>query len=67
MTRPRLRLLSTPLRIENHTPLYVDVDSAQLWNLVNDNTVHLILRKPALQELARRRDPHLMDYCESLL
>ncbi|MFW9810335.1 MAG: hypothetical protein ACFFE6_13235, partial [Candidatus Thorarchaeota archaeon] len=25
------------------------------------------LRKPALQELARRRDPHLMDYCESLL
>ncbi len=67
MTRPRLRLLSTPPRIENHTPLYVDVDSARLWNLVNDDTVHLILRKPALQELARRRDPHLMDYCENLL
>jgi hypothetical protein len=67
MTRPRLRLLSTPPRIENHTPLYVDVDSARLWNLVNDDTVHLILRKPALQELARRRNPHLMDYCETLL
>ncbi len=67
MTRPRLRLLSTPLRIDNHTPLYVDVDSARLWHLVNDDTVHPILRKPALQELARRRDPHLMDYCESLL
>jgi len=67
MTRPRLRLLSTPSRIENHTPLYVDVDSARLWNLVNDDTVHLVLRKPALQELARRRDSLLMDYCEELL
>lgn len=67
MTQPQLRLLSTPSHIENHTPLYVDVDSARLWNLVTDATVHLILRKPALQELARRRDPHLMDYCENLL
>ena len=67
MTRPRLRLLSTPSRIENHTPLYVDVDSARLWNLVEDNTVHLILKKPALLELARRQDSLLMDHCEQLL
>lgn len=67
MTQPRLRLLSTPSHIENHTPLYVDVDSARLWNLVEDNTVHLILRKPALLELARRQDPLLMDYCEKIL
>ena len=67
MTQPRLRLLSTPSHIENHTPLYVDVDSAQLWNLVEDETVHLILRKPALLELARRQDPLLMDYCEKLV
>ena len=67
MTKPRLRLLSTPSHIENHTPLYVDVDSAQLWNLVEDETVHLILRKPALLELARRQDPLLMDHCEKLL
>ncbi len=67
MTQPRLRLLSTPSQIENHTPLYVDVDSAQLWNLVEDNTVHLILRKPAMLELARRNDLLLMDHCEKLL
>jgi len=67
MTQPRLRLLSTPSHIENHTPLYVDVDSARLWNLVEDETVHLILRKPALLELARRQDPLLMDYCEKLI
>lgn len=67
MTQPRLRLLSTPSHIENHTPLYVDVDSARLWNLVKDETVHLILRKPALLELARRQDPLLMDHCERQL
>jgi len=67
MTQPRLRLLSTPSHIEHHTPLYVDVDSARLWNLVEDETVHLILRKPALLELARRHDLQLMDYCEKLL
>jgi len=67
MTQPRLRLLSTPSYIENHTPLYVDVDSARLWNLIEDETVHLVLRKPALLELARRQDPPLMDHCEKLL
>jgi hypothetical protein len=29
--------------------------------------VHLVLRRPALAELARRNDPDLMDYCETLL
>jgi len=67
MTQPQLRLLSTPSHIQNHTPLYVDVDSARLWNLVEDDTVHLVLRKPALLELARRHDLLLMDYCEKLL
>lgn len=67
MTHPQLRLLSKPLQVKDHTPLYVDVDGARLWDLVNDNTVHLLLRKPALLELARRNDPDLMDYCEQLL
>ncbi|MFW9964154.1 MAG: hypothetical protein ACFFCX_11350 [Candidatus Sifarchaeia archaeon] len=67
MTQPRLRLLSTPSHIKDHTPLYVDVDSARLWNLVEDESVHLVLRKPALLELARRQDTLLMDYCENLL
>ncbi|MFX1560069.1 MAG: hypothetical protein ACFFBL_05750 [Promethearchaeota archaeon] len=57
----------TPSHIENHTPLYVDVDSARLWNLVEDNSVQLILKRPALLELARRQDPLLMDHCENLL
>jgi len=67
MTLPQLRLLSRSFQVKDHTPLYVDVDGARLWDLVNDNTVHLLLRKPALLELARRNDPNLMDYCEQLL
>ncbi|MHA3964107.1 MAG: hypothetical protein AM325_011285 [Candidatus Thorarchaeota archaeon SMTZ1-45] len=38
-----------------------------MWNLVEDESVHLILRRPALLELARRHDSHLLDYCENLL
>ena len=67
MTQPQLRLLSTPSRLEYHTPLYVDADGAWLWNLVEDEKVHLILKKQALLELARRKDPSVMDYCETLL
>lgn len=67
MTSPQLLLLSKPTPVEDHTPLYVDIDSSQLWELVNDEQVHLVLRKPALLELARRKDIDLVDYCEQLL
>ena len=67
MTQPQLRLLSRPSLREDHTPLHVDIDSARLWDLIFDEKVHLVLRRPALAELARRQDPKLMDYCEDLL
>ena len=67
MTQPQLRLLSRPSLPENHTHLHVDIDSARLWDLIFDERVHLVLRRPALNELARRQDPKLMDYCEELL
>ena len=67
MTQPQLRLLSRPFLSEDHTPLHVDIDSARLWDLIFDEKVHLVLRRPALAELARRQDPKLMDYCENLL
>ena len=67
MTRPQLRLLSRPSLSEDHTPLHVDVDSARLWDLIIDEKVHLVLRRPALIELARRKDPKLMDYCEDII
>ncbi len=67
MTQPQLRLLSRPSPSEDHTPLHVDIDSARLWDLIFDEKVHLVLRRPALLELARRQDSKLIDYCENLL
>ena len=67
MAKPQLRLLSRPSINEDHTPLHVDIDSARLWDLIFDEKVHLVLRRPALLELARRQDSKLMDYCEHLL
>lgn len=67
MTQPQLRLLSDSSSVEDHTPLYVDVDSSRLWDLIRDERVHLVLRRPALLELVRRKDSDLIDFCESLL
>ena len=64
---PRLRLVCHPPSRPEHTPLHVDTDRAQLWELVNDETVHLILKASGLMELARRRDPEVLDYCKNLL
>jgi hypothetical protein len=64
---PQLRLKSRPPSRPDHTPLHVDTDRSQLWELVEDTSVHLILREPALLELARRKDTKLYEYCESLL
>ena len=64
---PRLRLVCHPPSRPEHTPLHVDTDRAQLWALVNDEEVHLILRAPGLIELARRRDPDVLNYCKKLI
>lgn len=64
---PQLRLLSHSVSSENHPSLHSDVDSARLWDLLRDSSVHTVLKKSALNELSRRRDPDLMDYCQSLL
>ncbi|MCK5238126.1 MAG: hypothetical protein KAR33_01190 [Candidatus Thorarchaeota archaeon] len=64
---PRLRLVCHPPSRPEHTPLHVDTDRAQLWELVNDEDVHLILRVPGLIELARRRDSDVLNYCKRLI
>ncbi len=68
MTRPQLILsVCHPSQPPAPTPLHTDTDRTKLWELVKDETVHLILREPGLLELARRRDPELLDFCENML
>ena len=66
-TKPQLRLVSHPSSRPEHTPLHADADRTQLWELVRDQDIHLVLRAPALLELARRRDPDLLSFCDSFL
>jgi hypothetical protein len=65
--QPQLRLVCHPASRPEHTPLHADADRAQLWKLVRDRTSHLLIRAPRLLELARRRDPDLISFCEGLL
>ena len=66
MTRPTLCLFTrTP--IQDSIPMHTSAGNAQLWELVTDKKIHLILREPAMQELARRKDTGVMNLCEELL
>jgi hypothetical protein len=38
-----------------------------LWDTVKDNSLHIILREPALLELARRQEPGVLSFCDKLL
>ena len=66
MTAAQLRLTSQPPPMP-YPPLHADTPTVKLWQLVRDDTVHLILREPSLLELARRRDPELLPFCEKIL
>ena len=67
MSRPRLRLVSNSNLIESEIPMHTSSDTAQLWELVKDKSVHCILQEPAIMELARRNTPGIFDCCEDLL
>lgn len=44
-----------------------DTLTESLWDTVKDTSLHIILREPALLELALRKDPGVISFCESLL
>ena len=46
---------------------YNGSSSDDLLKLVHDPSVHLFLRAPVFMELARRREPRVLDICESML
>jgi hypothetical protein len=38
-----------------------------LWDTVRNSELHILLREPALIELARRKEPGLLSFCEHLV
>jgi len=66
MNRPRLRLHSRPQSDDDRTSLHAQTSSAQLWELIRDEDIHLLLREPAMIELAHRNEPEILEFCEKL-
>ncbi|MFW9767657.1 MAG: hypothetical protein ACFFF9_15855 [Candidatus Thorarchaeota archaeon] len=44
-----------------------DTLSESLWDTAKAEDLHILLREPALLELARRREPGVLSYCDKLL
>ncbi len=44
-----------------------DTLTESLWDTTKNHTLHIILREPSLLELARRKDPGVIAFCEQLL
>jgi len=49
------------------TPSLQETLTESLWDTVKDESLHIILREPALLELARRQEPGVLSYCDRLL
>ena len=49
------------------TPSLQETLTESLWDTVNDSSIHILLREPALLELARRKEPGVLSYCDKLL
>lgn len=52
---------------EYFTPALQETLTESLWDTVKDSSLHIILREPALLELARRQEPGVLSYCDKLL
>ena len=52
---------------EYFTPALQETLTESLWDAVKDSSLHIILREPALLELARRQEPGVLSYCDKLL
>jgi hypothetical protein len=49
------------------TPSLQETLTESLWDTAKDESLHIILREPALLELARRQEPGVLSYCDKLL
>ena len=67
MSRLLLRLVSNPNVTASKIPMHASSDTAKLWELVKDKSVHFVVQEPAIMELARRNAPGIFDCCVGFL
>jgi hypothetical protein len=52
---------------EYSAPSLQETLTESLWDTAKDESLHILLREPSLLELARRREPGILAYCDKLL
>lgn len=67
MKRHQLTLVSLDVTLDDTTMPYGDTLTESLWDTVKNNSLNIILREPALLELAIRKDPGIIAFCDYLL
>jgi hypothetical protein len=46
---------------------FANTSSESLWDTIINSELHILLREPALMELARRKEPGILSFCENLV
>ncbi|MFW9803478.1 MAG: hypothetical protein ACFFFC_12535 [Candidatus Thorarchaeota archaeon] len=46
---------------------FSNTSAESLWDTVKNSELHILLREPALIELAQRREPGVLSFCENLV
>jgi hypothetical protein len=67
MKQNRLTLVAKEVVIDDPGKLLRDTLTESLWDTAKNHDLHIILREPALLELANRKDPGVIVFCEQLL
>ena len=67
MRQNQLVLLTSEIVIEAITETLTRTLTESLWDTVKNDSLNIILREPALLELASRKDPGVLAYCDNLL
>ncbi|MDH4214900.1 MAG: hypothetical protein OEV85_13370 [Candidatus Thorarchaeota archaeon] len=67
MRQNQLNLISKDPATDYTGMALEDTLTESLWDTTKNHTLHIILREPALLELARRKDPGVIVFCEKLL
>ena len=67
MRQNQLTLIMKDSSSESSSIALGDTLTESLWDTVKNHILHIILREPSLLELARRKDPGVIAFCEQLL
>ena len=67
MRRNQLTLVSSVSTLDDTILPHTQTLTESLWDTVKNDSLNIILREPALIELACRKDPGVIIYCDNLL